>query len=56
MSETDITLLEPTCADVDVKWMALRGWVQVGKGGFGCQALGGELGSMLARQTAYCML
>jgi hypothetical protein len=29
MTETDISLLEPTCTLVDVKWMALRGWVQV---------------------------
>lgn len=29
MTETDVSKLEPTCAEVDVKWMALRGWVQV---------------------------
>lgn len=32
MTETQIDLLEPTCAQVDVKWMAVKGWVQVRHG------------------------
>lgn len=29
MAETDFTKLEPTCAELDVKWMALRGPVDI---------------------------